>query len=84
MTFFHNSQHKKVLTFNRVNLSWGLDNKVVNLNQATTFFLIKLFLAILYKESISNDFQGLDIVTAVTRDGLDVEKIQKYVFSFPM
>ena len=48
--------------FNRVNLSWGLDNKVVNLNQATTrktFFLIKLFLAFLYKESISNDFQGL-------------------------
>ena len=34
--FFDNSQHKKVLTFNRVNLSWGLDNKVVNLNQATT------------------------------------------------
>ena len=26
----------------------------------------------------------VDIVTAVTRDGLDVEKIQKYVFSFPM
>jgi len=28
-------------------------------SRKTIFFYIKLFLAILYKESISNDFQGL-------------------------